>query len=128
MSLYHRIRRWLGYNTEKKYTKTIPLYEYTVTHLNGEESTVYAHYYRVNGAFLNFYRYSWKGEIRMIGDRPILLNDTIWPKSDKKRVRVLDGVQELEREVHNHDRFEATIDMADQSVVRHQKVAGVDNG
>lgn len=58
MSLYHRIRRRLGYDTEVQMTHEHPKYRYEVEHIDGETTTVNGHGYNVDGSIIRVYEYT----------------------------------------------------------------------
>lgn len=114
MSLYYRLKRRLGYDTTIDLEHSQPIREYTVTHLNGETSTVRAHGYKIDGSFAKFYRedtaHVWCG-----------MSYSVWSGS-KKHVRTLEGIQEIESEVVQATSYHAVVDQADGSVVKREVV------
>lgn len=108
MSLYHRLRRRLGYDTTTTVEETRPTKRYTVIHLNDEASTVEAHGYKTKGAFATFYVYT---------------DSYVWTFHDYRLsplstdVRVLDSIKEIESEATGETTFRATVDRADEGVL-----------
>lgn len=121
MTLIQRLRRRLGYDTTTSKTDTYPLKRYTVTHLNGETSEVVANGYETKGAFAHFKK--------ITAPHPVLgLHGGglagIWPKY--ARVRVLEGIQEIESERVATTELEVVVDLADGSTVESEVRHGVE--
>lgn len=119
MSLYYRLKRRLGYDTTTEIVHEEPIYEYTVTHLNGEETVDYGNWHKRDEGFL----------IILEKDDDTWARLTFYPDSDYTgapafywekaydTVRELEGVQEVEKEKTGTKRWVFTVDKADNSIV-----------
>jgi hypothetical protein len=90
-----------------------PFYEYTVDHLNGETTTVHAHDHRYEEGFCEFVTVPGVTYTR-------LLSGTLappWHLGNWDVQRRLEGIQEIEREQVDVDRWEWDRDMADGTIV-----------
>lgn len=108
MSLYHRLKRRLGYDTRRELERSYPTKEYIVTHLNGDESRVKANGYETDGAFAKFYVY----------DEPYvaaIAGYDVWPLPST--VRVLEGIKEIESIQYGSRELHATVNLADGAVL-----------
>lgn len=108
MSFYHRIKRWFGYDTTTTVQHTMPVYDYTVVHINGEESRVTAHGYNVDGAFARFYTYEDVSHHMCISSLAI--------PDNQMELRVLENIREIERKMVGKTTFEVEYDVADREV------------
>lgn len=108
MSLYHRIKRWLGYDTVRIYDDEYPLYEYTVTHLNGEETVAEANGHKYKEGFLLLWEYT---------ENALLVDGTIGALWSMDTTRRLEGIQEIERERVGFTYVQAAIDVADYTTI-----------
>ena len=108
MSLIQRLKRRLGYDTTTTYEQTFPLYEYTVTHLNGEETVFKANSYRTDGAFARF---------RVICGAKYVPNLAPFVWSKRTQARVLEGIQEIEKIRVGESAVWVRVDRADGRVL-----------
>jgi len=118
MSLYYRLKRRLGYDTEAQIVHEEDRYQYTVTHLNGEESVSEGNRHTRDEGFLfildkdddtwaraTFDSWDYTGPPAFSG-----------PRCGYDTVRELEGVQEVEREKIGVDRWIFTVDRADRDI------------
>ena len=132
MTLYHRIKRWLGYGTKRRLKKIEPCYQYTVTHLNGETTTFVARNYTMKeGGFAEFYKYKRTGDIftrrSFFGEEKeklLIIGDSAFPK--RVKVKVLEGIQEIEKSHHHNNKFIVEYDMADGKITNETCIANFD--
>jgi len=130
MSLYYRLKRRLGYDTTRRLERIEPCYKYTVTHLNGETTTFVARRYKTKeGGFAKFYKYKRTGEIFQTGfgsdNKPLLIDRNAFPK--KIQLKMLEGIQEIEKEHHYDNKFILEYDMADGIIVHERCIANYEN-
>ena len=114
MSLIQRLKRRLGYDTTMDLEHSQPVREYTVTHLNGNVSTVRAHGYKCAGGFAKFYT-----ENKAFAST--VLYPTVRP-SGRRKFRALGSVAEIGGVVVGETGYRAVIDTADGSVVEREVV------
>lgn len=108
MSLTGRLLRRLGYDTVEELEDSYPVYEYTVIHLNGEETVFEANRKNLTEGFAKFYLYS--DCYFMRGVSPF-----IWPR--KTTVKTLEGIQEIEKERIGETVLSMEVDLADGTVL-----------
>lgn len=112
MTLTHRLLRRLGRDTTVELEHCEAVYEYIVTHLNGETSVQRGNEDRRDGAFLLIKDVPDVRFIRLSGGTlspPFSYNS--WDT-----VRRLEGIQEYEKEKVGEDVWTATFDKADRSL------------
>lgn len=124
MTLYHRYRRWRGDDTTETLERSFEVYEYTVTHLNGEVTTDVANEHRYDEGFLELIEVPRVAYIDIGGGKIT----PPWSYSSWDTIRRLEGIQEVEREQIGVDEWELVRDKADGTVIStdHERVVDRD--
>jgi hypothetical protein len=121
MTITHRIQRRLGYDTTVEKTAEYTLYEYKITHLNGEVSEEEATHRKWEGSAIMLMMPDEETWARITAHQhePAMKPFSGWRGFDI--VRELEGVQEVEKEEIGTVFFDITIDLADHSLVSVEK-------
>ena len=115
MPLLTRLARLLGQDTIEERVREEPLYEYTIIHSDGQTKTIYAHGYRIDGAFLKFYEYT-KITRQNYNENKITMPFNMI-SLNKTRTRTLDSVKEItEKRIDTHS-FRVKYDKADFKII-----------
>jgi len=115
MPLFTRLARLLGRDTITERVREEPLYEYTIIHSDSQTKTIYAHGYRIDGAFLKFYEYRGITRQRYNENKVSIPFNTI--HLNRIKTRTLDSVKEItEKEIATHS-FKVKYDRADYKII-----------
>lgn len=119
MTLYHRLRRRLGYGVTLTLEYERDVYHYTVEHLNGEVSEDRAHEHRWNDAALTLLEADDDTWAAITVREPHVFGamKPAWGTQGYGVVRELEGVQEVTHEKVAEDTWTLTVDRAEDDIV-----------
>jgi len=116
-----KIYNWLDKDTTKVRHREFPLYEYTITHVDDDQTTVVARDYILDEGFAKFWMYKKSISKHRHSDAILLVGDAFFPK--RQTVKELGSIKEIERKkagyqyfTVKHDIFNGEIEEVDMEI------------